>query len=1326
MTHPSASLQRTWPEQLSLGCAGALALVGTATLAGWWMRIDELIQPFGPHAPLSVETALGFLALSLAFFALEAGRQKLFLLATSVSAAFGLLAIAQISFGLGIPFDRFFGTDQWLMLAGTTGRGSQLGPLGLVLGSGVLLLNLSDRAANGRQLVGASIGSVIASAGLFTLLGYITELRPIYTWGLQQAVAPVGGIALTLLGLVLLLRAWRESTNANGDAPVWSPLPVVIGCAMLTLALWIGLSASERAFTAQTTQAQMDLFAAQTKDALEKQVGEFERLARAWGDGPSNLADEWKDAARQMQQGAAALGCRTVGVSDGQSSPLWSVPIGTPERPRVIAPALAEEVRDAIAQVSRRGARPVIVMGLPLTATAPEAKGLIIYAPVIRNGQPAGFLTAEFFYRAFFHHIATAQAKRHHEYHIAVTIGGDAVFEKAAADPARSPIFTIERTYLLAERRLRLSFTPSAATLAQNRRYLPEFACAAGLGITGLLGLSVHLARRSRAGQRAAELSSQKLSAENEERRRVEARLKVADERLRLALDSTQIGIFEWSVASGHVYFSPGLWAMLGYDHTLMPSTVEAWQALVHANDLPIYRRRIESQLEGTALFIESEYRVRKRNGESCWVYSRSKSVAAGADGRPTQIIGTVQDITARREAEAALRESQSEARKLSLVASKTDSPVLIGTADGLIEWANEAFCRVMEYSLEEVIGRNPAEFLIGPETNPRTTARIRAAMARGQGISTDVVNYSKSGRKYHLHLEIQPVRGANGKVENFIAVETDITARVDVEQQLRRAKAEADDTSRAKSDFLASMSHEIRTPMNGVIGMTSLLMETPLNAEQSDFVNTIRTSGEALLTIINDILDFSKIESGKMELEQTPFDLAVCLEDALDLFALQASAKKVELGYFIAADVPAWIRGDVTRLRQVIVNLVNNAVKFTPSGSIALEVRRATSEPVPVSFPPSRAPMPIKIKLEFTVRDTGIGIPPDRVDRLFKAFSQVDSSTTRKYGGTGLGLAICQRLCQLMGGQIRVESGVGQGSAFVFTIDSHAAEAEAEAEGWRTAGPIGGGLVLCVGASKITAARLHTVFERWGAACVVVPDAAVALATAEKLPRPPSLVVIDGGDMRAPVTLDILTALKCPRLLLHPFGQAVPTGPADGQPFASTTIPLRTSALVHAIQSLFAPKASEVTAVSKDAGRSVAEDFPIEILLAEDNAVNQKVALRFLERLGYRADAVANGLEAVNTLEHRCYDLVLMDLQMPEMDGFEATRQIRTRIPSDRQPKIVALTANAMQGDRDACLAAGMDGYISKPVKMHEISEMIRKLFGKPEAPDPSQQTIG
>jgi PAS domain S-box-containing protein len=671
--------------------------------------------------------------------------------------------------------------------------------------------------------------------------------------------------------------------------------------------------------------------------------------------------------------------------------------------------------------------------------------------------------------------------------------------------------------------------------------------------------------------------------------------------------------------------------------------------------------------------------------------------VATGESGAATRIIGTVQDITARREAGEALRESQAATRKLSLVAARTDNLVIIATPDGRIEWVNESFSRVMEYPLSEVVGRNPLDFMTGPEASPRATAYIGAALAHGHGASTDVVNYSKSGRKYHLQVEIQPVRNDDGVLENFIIMLADITARVETESALRRAKAEADDASHAKSEFLASMSHEIRTPMNGVIGMTSLLLETSLNPEQCDFVNTIRTSGEALLTIINDILDFSKIESGKMELEHLPFDLGLCLEETLDLFALQAAAKKLDLAYALAPDVPPWIIGDVTRLRQVLVNLVNNAVKFTPGGSIAIEVSRVVPQ----------SDIKGSTWLEFVVRDTGIGIAPDRVDRLFKVFSQVDSSTTRKYGGTGLGLAISQRLCALMGGNIRVESTVGRGSAFIFTVQTTPALVPPDSGLPELPAPLGLGPVLVVEHYPVAQRRLEKFFRDWGAACRIVAHAPEAAALAATLDPPPSLVLVNHDEAEA------LKLPGVPRVVMLPFGRAVPEPRPDTRTVAFVSKPLKTGVLAQTVSGLF-------TSVSRQpfnpgaapAGRILAEEIPLDVLLAEDNPVNQKVALRFLARLGYRADAVANGLEVLTTLENRRYDLVLMDLQMPEMDGLEASRQIRARLPAARQPRIIALTANALQGDREICLGAGMDDYISKPVKLHEIEEAIRRQF--------------
>jgi PAS domain S-box-containing protein len=1311
--------QRTWLERVSLLFAVLLGVLGFISVIGRWADSTQLLQPFGLHAAVKFNTAIAFILLGGLLVALEYGLVRLAWLGL-VPAAIAGLTLAQDALRIDFGIDQLLATDRLPFGSEHPGRMPIVTSICILLAGLVLVWRVTEKARRERLFAEAAAGSILASAGFATLLGYGAGLPAVYMWGSATATSPVAGVALMLLGTTLILGAWRQSTKDTAEAPAWAAMPAVICCLTLTILLWITLRDRERAFALATTQTAMDRLAIEVKDDLAREATQFERIARRWGDGPPEATTSWEfDAKTQLTDASEQLGCYSVAFIDLNTKTAWIYPRADNEGSIGFDHSRADERRQALQQARTSGGTVVSATTRVHARGSGEEKGLVIYTPVIRSGALAGYLAAEFGYRTFFHTIATTRLKLNEDYQIVIAVGGETVFSSVAEGSARNEKLTLEKTYTIEDRRLRLSLTPTDAALAQSRRYLPELALAAGFGITLLLGLSVQLARSARAGQLAAELSNKRLFAENEERRRVEARLKVSDERLRLALDSTQIGIFEWSVLAGHVYYSPGLWAMLGYEHMRMPSTVEAWQSLIHPDDLPLYRRRTESQLNGIASFIEPEYRVRARSGDWRWVYTRSKSVGLNPDGKPTRIVGTVQDITARREAELALRESQAEARKLSLVASKTDNPVLIGAPDGRIEWANEAFCRTMEYSLEEVVGKNPAHFMMGPGTNLRVIARIRKAIAGGHGISADVVNFSKSGRKYHLHVEVQPVRGVSGAMENFIAVGTDITTRVESEQQLRRAKSEADDASRAKSEFLASMSHEIRTPMNGVIGMTSLLMETTLTGEQRDFVNTIRTSGEALLTIINDILDFSKIESGKMELERAPFELALCLEESLDLFALQASAKKLEIGYHIAPDVPAWIVGDVTRLRQIFVNLVNNAVKFTPSGSVSIEIRRVVREAATPGFAAGLPSDPNRITLECSVRDTGIGIPRDRVDRLFKAFSQLDSSTTRKFGGTGLGLAISQRLCELMGGGIRVESDVGHGSSFIFTIQTEIAAESAESNLLPLPAPLRGGTLLCIEDHPLTQKRLRTTFEKWGVTSIIVANASEARVALRSLPVPPSLLIIDSGDVDSPSPIEELSDIRCPRLVLFPFGQTAPVASPDEPMLASTSKPIRTTAMLHAITGLFQEGARQLTRQATTAERRIGDEIPLNVLLAEDNAVNQKVALRFLERLGYRADAVANGLEAVVTLERRHYDLVLMDVQMPDMDGYEATRQIRTRLPADRQPRIIALTANAMQGDRELCVAAGMDDHISKPVKMH------RRHFGK-TVPSDRRKLVG
>jgi PAS domain S-box-containing protein len=1304
--------RRTWLERASLALTVALVAASAFSLAGWWIQQEFWLQPFAARAPIQANSAASFLVLGLVLLGIQLGWTRLAWLAL-LPAILAALTLAENFSQIDFHIDQMLAKDYLAIDVDHAGRMSAL-TAGCLFFAGIALAWKGlDRFVRPRIFTEALAGSILTGVGFSTLLGYSTGLRAAYFWGTRTAIPPVEAIVLFILGAVLLLLAWRESTKTSESPPAWSPMPAIVGCLTLTIILWIGLRERELSYLTGKTQSAQDALATSIKRELDDQTNQLERLARSWSDGPDNDPLGWTIDAKTQLTESMRMGCVSIAILDSEFRTRWIYPEGNEAALGFLHSSVTER-REALEKASAKNG-PFISATTDIVGPSKRpAKGVVMYTPIIRGGRPAGFVAAEFIYGVFFRNVVGLQPSLATDYHIAATIGRESVYTTPGGAEV-SPELAVDKTYVIFDRRVQLRFTPAKVALSHSSRFLPALALGAGVGITLLLGLSVHLARSARAGQRAAELSNKKLLGENEERRRIEARLKVSDERLRLALDSTQIGIFEWSVPAGLVYYSPGLWAMLGYDHGRMPSTVDAWQSLIHPDDLPLYRRRTESQLNGVASFIEPEYRVRARSGDWRWVYTRAKSVANGPDGKPVRIIGTVQDITARREAEQALRESQAEARKLSLVASRTDNPVLITSPDGNIEWVNEAFCRVMEYSLEEVVGKNPTHFMDGPDADRTEVLQIRAAMSQGQGLSTDVVNYSKSGRKYYLHLEIQPVRRATGELENFIAIETDITARVETEQQLRRAKSEADAASRAKSEFLASMSHEIRTPMNGVIGMTSLLMATPLNADQKDFVHTIRNSGEALLTIINDILDFSKIESGKMELERTPLDLAVCIEDALDLFAVQASAKKLDLTYCLSPEVPSWIMGDVTRIRQVVVNLVNNAIKFTPSGSISITVKALPS------FQPE-TPM----VLEFAVHDTGIGIPADRVGRLFKAFSQVDSTTTRKYGGTGLGLAICQRLCQLMGGDVRVESAVGEGSTFFFTLQTEPATVPLEGalpplpEALRT------GVALCVEKHPVTQARLRGMFAAWGSSCRVVSDLAAASKTASELGQPPTLLVLEGAELSGLRPTEVLPEFKCARLAIFPFGQTAPASENGHFPFTIVAKPIKQLNFMQAVVALFSPTPAATAQKVAVEERPLAEEFPLAVLLAEDNPVNQKVALRFLERLGYRADAVGNGLEAVTTLENRRYDLVLMDLQMPEMDGLEASREIRRRFSTERQPKIIALTANAMQGDRELCLDAGMDDYISKPVKLPEIADAIRRQFGKRGASSGTRPTTG
>jgi PAS domain S-box-containing protein len=609
----------------------------------------------------------------------------------------------------------------------------------------------------------------------------------------------------------------------------------------------------------------------------------------------------------------------------------------------------------------------------------------------------------------------------------------------------------------------------------------------------------------------------------------------------------------------------------------------------------------------------------------------------------------------------------------------------------------NQSLCHLLGYSFEELASKTFQE-LTHPDDLQTDLEHVRDLIAgKTNAYHMEKRYFHKDGHTVWAELGVSLVLDKKGEPLYFISQIQDITAsRVAMARQKELTK-KALTAERAKSEFLAIMSHEIRTPLNGIIGMTSILADTQLDETQRDCVDTINTSGESLLSVINDILDFSKIESGKMTLERRPFNLQKCLEEALDMFATQLRAKGLEAAYLIAPEIPIDLIGDALRLRQILVNLIGNAVKFTARGGeivLNVELQKHSDK---------------GYQMVFSVADTGIGIAPEAVDKLFRAFQQVDTSTTRKYGGSGLGLAISKRLTEMMGGNMWVESEVSKGSTFFFTALFEAAEIlTPPLAATRTTRLIKTLSILIVDDNATARRILETQIKSWRMISVSASSAREALRLLSEKKFDLALIDSQLPDIDGiSLCREIRQKSAIPLIFLSNSRNKI--SEADSSLFQAQLLkPIKHSQLYQLILRLTGANRNEATPVAAHHfNASLGITRPLRILLAEDNVINQKVGLKMLERFGYLADVASNGRQAYESAVRSNYDLILMDIQMPDLDGVESLHLIKAEL-GDRSPFIVALTAEALEGDRERFLRLGFSGYLSKPLQPAKLEEMI------------------
>jgi PAS domain S-box-containing protein len=773
-------------------------------------------------------------------------------------------------------------------------------------------------------------------------------------------------------------------------------------------------------------------------------------------------------------------------------------------------------------------------------------------------------------------------------------------------------------------------------------------------------------------------------------RRRLENEAQL-QQRLEYVAQATNDAIRDWDLASDDVWWGDSFFTVFGYTPDQVELTAAWWGAQIHPDDSGAVLSGIHGVIDAGQEHWSGEYRFRKSDGSYAFVYDRGYVLRDSA-GKPVRMIGAMLDVSDLKRTERALLETQ---QRFTAFMDYSPTFAFMKDSEGHYVYTN----RPLQELLQCVMHGKTAFDWMPDETAENYRAHDLSVLSTGKAAEFNESIPAPDGTWRDLLIFKFPVEVSGQRFLGAVAV--DVTEHKRAEEEIKKAKEAAEAANRSKSEFLANMSHEIRTPMNGILGMTELVLGTELTLEQRDYLGSVKFSADALLILINDILDFSKIEAGKLELDNLEFNLRDSLEPTFRALALRAHEKHLELNCLIQPTIPEILLGDPGRLRQILINLVGNAVKFTERGEVTVQVEQESNEGDTVW-------------LHISVTDTGIGISSEKQMAIFEAFTQADGSTARRYGGTGLGLTISRRLVELMGGRIWVDSQVGQGSTFHLRARFGIGEAVGVSE-LENQVNTGGVRVLVVDDSATNRRVLRDVLRQWKMVPTLADSASAALRELEQAAEqglPFSLILTDGCMPETDGFALVKTIRQNPRLagasvvMLTSAGRSCEATRCEELGLAAClTKPINHSELRNAILRILAGKEClyNIRRTAPEAQRN------LRVLLAEDNVVNQKLAVRLLEKHGHSVVVAANGREALAAIEKQAFDIVLMDIQMPEMDGLEATRSVREneRRTGSHLP-IVAMTAHALKGDEELCLQAGMDSYISKPINSSELFAIL------------------